>query len=409
MNSLTPIVSSPGWDLLRTWEERPDRVSLSPMDLAMALRKAGIEADVASAIATQLTLRDHAEQKFGSFARHMVFTRDGLEQATRMVVSAHHARRFRESGAQHVADLGCGIGADSLAFAGLGMQVTAFDMNEEAATAAAVNLRDFPEARVEIGDVTALDEAEFRCREIDAIFADPARRTGSARGSSRVTHPEQWSPPLSTVLAWRSHTPRVGVKVAPGIAYEAVPSDMHAQWVSVDGDLVEATLWSPPLAPEGAGRSALLLKNNVAHTLTDPSVRAADTPVHQAPTGTLGDWICEPDPAVIRSGGIAHLAELLDAHLISENIAYLSCSQQPHHSPFVSVFEVCDAVPLRAQAISAALKTLDVGRVEVKKRGADIDPAQLRRSLSLTGSGEATVIATRIAGRHRAIIARRVP
>lgn len=109
---------------------------------------------------------------------------------------------------------------------------------------------------------------------------------------------------------------------------------------------------------------------------------------------------------MIRAGLVARLAELSGARLISEAIAYLS-AEAPTDSPFITWFEVVDLVPLKAKAISAALRALGVGRVEVKKRGADIDPAALRTSLRLDGDREAVVIATRVAGRHRAIIARR--
>jgi SAM-dependent methyltransferase len=48
--------------------------------------------------------------------------------------------------------------------------------------------------------------------------------------------------------------------------------------------------------------------------------------------------------------------------------------------------------------------------VEIKKRGADINPDDLRKALKLRGgSAQLTVIATRLAGRHRAIICRRLP
>ena len=65
---------------------------------------------------------------------------------------------------------------------------------------------------------------------------------------------------------------------------------------------------------------------------------------------------------------------------------------------------------LRAKAIAAALKSRDAGSVEIKKRGADINPDDLRKALKLRGgSAQLTVIATRLAGRHRAIICRRLP
>ena len=137
-----------------------------------------------------------------------------------------------------MADLGCGIGADALAIAGLGLDVLAVDIDPEAAGAVAANLRDFEGAQVRLGDVMELDIAELASEGVDAIFADPARRTGASRGSARITNPEDWSPPLSAVLGWARTIERVGVKVAPGIAHDVIPADWHAQWVSVGGDLV---------------------------------------------------------------------------------------------------------------------------------------------------------------------------
>ena len=52
--------------------------------------------------------------KFGDFAERMLFTRAGLEQATRLPVAGRHAARFRDAGMTSVADLGCGIGGDAL-------------------------------------------------------------------------------------------------------------------------------------------------------------------------------------------------------------------------------------------------------------------------------------------------------
>ncbi|MDC4233639.1 methyltransferase [Actinomyces sp. B33] len=401
---LEPILSSPGWELLQAWESRPERASTDPLALGRALRRSGVSPETAAAVLGQLALRDRAEAKFGDFARSMIFTRDGLEQATRLVVAALHARRYVDSGATRVADLGCGIGADAMAMAGLGLGVLAIDIDDEAAAAAAVNLRAFPDARVELGDATDLDPQDLTARGVDAIYADPARRTGAARGSTRLHDPESWSPPLSAVLAWSESIPRVGAKLAPGIDHSALPGDWRAEWTSVDSDLVEAAVWSPDLAPEGPGRTAVVIRSGRAHRLSDPDVRRADAPVPAAPVGPLGSVIAEPDAAVIRSGCVARLAADLGAHCVSERIAYLTGDDLPA-SPFVRRFEVVDAVALRPKAITAALRAMGAGRVEIKKRGADIDPAALRARLSLTGDADAVVIATRLEGRHRAIIA----
>lgn len=409
MSTLTPVLSSPGWELLESLQARQDTTPVSLPELAGALRSSGVPAELAAAVVTQLALRRAARAKFGPIASHMVFTRDGLEQATRLVVAARHAQRFRDAGVRRVADLGCGIGADSVAIAGLGMGVLAVDIDPEAAQAAAANLHDFDDAQVRLGDVMDLDIAELAGDGVDAIFADPARRTGAARGSSRITDPERWSPPLSSALRWAQTISAVGVKVAPGIAYDRIPPTWHAQWVSVGGDLVEASLWSPPLAPEGPGRSCLLLdETGAAHGISPRDGQEANAPAEVVDVVPLGNTIAEPDPAVIRSGMLAQLARLVGAGIVSPSIAYLTGDDLPA-SPFYDRFEVLEVTNLRAKAISAALRTLDAGSVEIKKRGADIDPDALRKSLKLSGVGQATVIATRVDGRHRAIVCRRLP
>ena len=71
------------------------------------------------------------------------------------------------------------------------------------------------------------------------VFADPARR--NARG--RVFDVDGWSPPWPFVLSLLAR-PSV-VKVAPGIPHSLVPDGVEAEWVSDDGDVKEAGLWSP--------------------------------------------------------------------------------------------------------------------------------------------------------------------
>ena len=55
--------------------------------------------------------------------------------------------------------------------------------------------------------------------------------------------------------------PHTVLKVAPGIDHALLPPGAEAEWVSVDGDLVEATLWCGPLA--AAPRRATVLRGEV--------------------------------------------------------------------------------------------------------------------------------------------------
>ena len=69
------------------------------------LRAAGLSPELVSAAVGQARLRTRARQKFGEFAERMLFTRAGLEQATRLAIGARHAGRFRDAGFARVADL----------------------------------------------------------------------------------------------------------------------------------------------------------------------------------------------------------------------------------------------------------------------------------------------------------------
>ena len=125
--------------------------SADALALVTKLRAAGGSPAVVAAVVTQSKLRRRAVAKFGPFAERMLFTDAGLQQATRLQVAAHHANRFRQAGAVSVADLGCGIGADAMAFASLGLEVTAYDLDEVTAAIAAHNLAPFPNAQVKHG------------------------------------------------------------------------------------------------------------------------------------------------------------------------------------------------------------------------------------------------------------------
>ena len=69
----------------------------------------------------------------------------------------------------------------------------------------------------------------------------------------------------------------------------------------MDGDVVEVGLWFGPLAPEGPGRSALVLRDGEAHVVQQTSEE-------RPPTGALGGYLYEPDGAVIRAGLVGETA-----------------------------------------------------------------------------------------------------
>ena len=71
----------------------------------------------------------------------MLYTADGLEQASRLEVAATHAGRFYNASLATVHDLGCGIGSDAVAMSALGVTVQGVDVDPVTAAIADINLR----------------------------------------------------------------------------------------------------------------------------------------------------------------------------------------------------------------------------------------------------------------------------
>jgi SAM-dependent methyltransferase len=359
------------------------------------LRAEGHPAALVSAVLGQARLRARAKRKFGVFADRMLFTQAGLEQATRLRVAALHAGRFASAGLTRVVDLGCGIGGDAMALASLDLAVTAVEVDEVTAAIASYNLAPFPTSTVVNADARDVDIEPF-----DAVFADPARRTAGHSETARVTDPDDYTPSLELLWDVARRKP-TGVKLGPGFDRSRIPDDMEAQWVSVDGDVVELGLWSGPLAREGVKRAALVVSDGGTSEMT------ADADSVDEPVRPLGSYLYEPDGSVIRARLIGELARRLDAGIVSDRIAYLT-SDDLVVTPFAQSFRVMADLPLDEKTIKRELRSRRVGILEVKKRGADIDPAVFRRRMSLSGDASATIVLTRIAGRHRALIVERV-
>ena len=354
-----------------------------------ALRATGLDPDRAAAALTQATLRRQAEAKFGPDAHRMLFTRAGLEQATRAVVASRRAERLVAAGATRVADLGCGIGSDARAFARAGLRVLAVEADPTTAALAAANLAGTG-AVVHQGDATAVDLSD-----VDAAFCDPARRD-AARGP-RVFDPDAFSPPWSFVRALAGSVARTVLKVAPGLDHALIPPGAEAEWVSVGGDVVEAAIWCGPLAEHP--RRATVLRGVRAAVLTG-SGRA------RAPVGPLGRYLYDPDGAVVRSHLVAEFAATIDGTLADPRIAYVFTDDLVA-TPFGSGFEIVDRLPYGVKPLRAELRRRGIGRLEIRKRGVAVEPDRLRRELRLDGPDEAVLVLTRVQDEPIALLARR--
>jgi len=372
------LLTEPGQRLL----EAAEAAAGSELSAQSALRRTASAEQVAAAL-TQADLRRRAETKFGDLAGRMYFTRDGLEQATRLPVAEHRAARLAAYGARTLVDLGCGIGGDLIAASRAGLIVAGVDLDPERVAVAQANLDalELPGA-VQVADATEVDHSAF-----EVAFGDPARR--GARG--RVFKVDDWTPPWSFVETLLTRD--ACVKVAPGIPHELVPAGVEAEWVSDHGDVKEAALWAGGLAT--VGRRATVIGDGGLATLTDEDVPPPGS--GPASTRSVGAFLYEPDGAVIRAGLVTAVAAGVDGGLVDEHIAYVT-SDESFRTPFATGYRVLEELPYRERALRAALRERGVGRLTIKKRGVSVVPEQLRRSLSLHGPNEATIVMTRVAG-----------
>ncbi|MFC7544928.1 methyltransferase domain-containing protein [Plantactinospora sp. GCM10030261] len=371
-----------------------------PLSAATALRTRGVPAGLAAAALTQAELRRRAVAKFGLAAATMFFTRAGLEQATRAPVADRRARRLRDAGVRTLVDLGCGLGADALAAARAGIRVYGVEADPLTAALAAANAEATGLAdrfTVECADATNFDLTGF-----DAAFCDPARRRGGT--GRRVFDPAAYTPSWDFVVGLTERVPRTVVKVAPGLDHALIPAGAEAEWVSVAGDLVEATLWCGPLA-EVPRRATLLTDRPPVTSGVERarSCRLTGDGTAEAPVGPLRRYLYDPDPAVVRAHLVARLAERLPGNLADPTIAYVY-ADAPVSTPFARCLEITDVLPFSLKRLRALLRDRRVGRVEILKRGSALDPERLRRDLRLSGDESASVVLTRVAGAPTVLI-----
>lgn len=413
--SSEPAGALPGWVALLT-SEGQQRLAAVEAGIARGesltqantrLRSEGLAPEDIAATLTQIELRMKARGKFGDSATRLLFTPAGLEQATRAPVAALHARRFADAGCRHVADLGCGIGAESLALQAEGIDAHAVELDPFTAAIAQHNLG----TPVTVADAegVALDRLGDGAA-VDGVFLDPARRTSGHRDTRRLSSPDDYSPSLTYAFGLTARFP-TGIKLGPGFDRELIPEQAEAQWVSVGGQVVETGLWFGAVARPGVRRAAMILRELPDGTTTSAELTAAADST-DAETRPLGNYVYEPDGAVIRARLIGLLAEQLShegarAGMMSDGIAYLTADRHIK-TPFATAFRVREELPVNEKQLRRALKERGIGRLEIKKRGVPVEPAELRKRLKLQGAGSATLILTRSEGRHIALLADRL-
>lgn len=321
-----------------------------------------------AALVETVLLRRKAAQKLAGAG--WLLTDDAMQQATPSLVASRRAQRLA---GRRVHDVTCSIGAELAALVEECPLVVGSDLDE---VRLAMAQRNVPAAHLLRADALTPSTRGT------VILADPARRAGGRRQH----RPEDLMPPLPDLLA--AYAGRdIAVKSAPGLDFDALAWDGEVELVSLDGGVREACLWSPGLAADGVTRRATVLgSGGFAEEYTDAEP-------DELPDKPVGQWIIDPDGAIVRAGLVRHYAARHGLWQLDPRIAYVTGDQLPDGTRGHRVLE---ELKYTDKALKQVLSGLDCGALEILVRGVDVDPDALRRKLKQRGSRSLSVVLTRV-------------
>lgn len=396
------LATGEGWGLLQSLPPYDERSAIA---LGTQLRADGFDPDLVAAALTQSRLRARAVTKFGAAAQHMLFTADGLEQATRTRIAALHAERFVAAGVEHVLDLGCGIGSDAIAFGQAGLAVTAVDADETTAAIAAVNLRPWSRVTVRCRRAEEVTLPRGEAARGVGAWLDPARRTpgvADVQGRTRRTFSlSELAPSWDFVREVSQRIAAVGAKLSPSFPIASLPNDAAAEWVSYRGEVLECALWWGLLAPVRGRSAVVVIDEHRPERITEAEAEGAtDEP---AGLDDVQGFLYEADRAVIRAGLVGALVNAVDGRELAPGLGYVTSAKQ-RFVPWAKRYAVRECLPFNVKALRARLRDEQVGNLTIKKKGVVLDPDALRRQLRLAGPRSATIAITRIGGTQAVLL-----
>ena len=383
MEAFRLLMSSEGQTLLAELSGQ----SIAEADELRLLTKlrASYTPELVNAVFAQIKLRARAKAKF-SRADAMYFTADGLEQASTERMALYHATLFEPF--ETIGDFCSGIGGDLIGLA-QSRPVLAVDIDPIHSQMGVLNAGAYGVADRVQPVVQDVEEVGLETERL-GLFIDPARRDKSRRlggGESR--------PSLEWCFSLAEQGVPVAVKAWPAIPLERAPTDWGIEFVSERRELKEALLTSPRMNRPERRATVLLPERHtlLPHPGDDVSIREP------------GQFLLDPDAAVTRAGLVEDLARTLgDVWKIDQQVAFLS-SNGPMETPFGRSLAVEASLPWNLNRLKEALRSLDIGSVDIRKRGSAVDVDEIQRRLKLTGSREAVVVLTRVANRPWAFVA----
>ena len=374
------LTSPAGRDALAAAGDLPLTEASLLADLTKLRRTVG---EQSAAVAETTRLRRRAVGKLGETGGRWLFTDESLQQASPASVSAHRAARLTGLG---VHDLTCSIGTDVAFLAAVCPVAVGSDLDPVRLLMARHNL-------TASGVPARLVAADALTRSTRGLlgYADPARRDRAGRRITSVST----VPTVAELDAAHVHRPPV-LRLPPGVDYDELDRPGEVEIVSLDGAAREAVLWPAELATTTRRASVLLSGGHPLAVAGTAGYELTSDDPDDAGVGPIGEWLVDPDPAVVRAHLVRHYAARHGLVLLDPHLAYLTGPRPP---PGIRAFQVLEAAPYRERTVAGWARRDGIGTLEIKQRGTPVIPDELRARLRPALRGPRSVGATLVIAR----------
>ncbi|HRF01351.1 MAG TPA: hypothetical protein PLI18_12585 [Pirellulaceae bacterium] len=365
-------------------------------------------------------LRRRAARKLDEPERWWL-TERGLQQASSSRIARYKAERLDRldpAPQRRWIDLGCGIGGDLIALAQR-VPTVAVERDPLLVELLRGTIADHRLAeRIELlsidlgGKESVAGECQDAARSdaerllgpvgatITAWHCDPDRRVDERR-SIRVEH---HSPPLDWLRRLMTVLPIGCLKEAPASDLTAFERFGEREWIGDDGECKQQLVWCAPSLCDSPWRQVTLLDRDEPVIFRFRPTSVAELPVLHAPPEP-GSYLFEPHAACFAAEGIGALGLALQATRTSREGGYLTCDQrsleshaleprsnEPRSTDAARIASRCGAwfrvlrnEGLDTKRLRRAVRELEAGTIEWKKRG--IPASWLDKVRDLTGTG----------------------
>lgn len=349
-----------------------------------------LAAEQAQALLRQRDLRRRGAKKF-AMAGQMFFTDVGLQQSTDEQVSAYKASRFPAG--EPLADLCCGIGGDLIALAKQGA-TTAVDASAEHLC--------FAEANVSVHGAKLADACcglaeDTPLESFAAWHIDPDRR----HDNRRTIRLESFQPSLEHLEEMLRSNRNAALKLAPASSIpDSWQEEGTCEWISNHRECKQLVVWLGDLSVGHSRRRATRVGSDGQADCYEA------LPAEISSAAEVGNYLFDPDPALVASGLVDSLACDLNLARVSAQSHYLT-SRQPVEHPLLQCFEVINQEKIDTKRLKKAIAQAEWGTLELKQRGLDLKLEALRKQLKPRAAGEGTILFTPTTEGNRAILAQR--